>query len=182
MNEVIFEGRLFSAEDEHNPNFVEDVDMSGAVLRLVEFRGFNLEAVRLPDDPGLRVIKNYPCVLKAAVAALQDREDETARVLRAILTKPKRELGHPLGLFNRDDFVVHGGQEMAALADEVIRQAEQDCKSRAGGHLTRPGTQGAAAAAPGAGQSRYLVATRTLTHAGPPITATLSHRAAWPGT
>jgi uncharacterized protein YjbI with pentapeptide repeats len=129
MNEVIFEGRVFSAENEDDPNFVEDVDMSGAVLRLVEFRGFNLEAVRLPDDPGLRVIKNYPCVLKAAVAALQDREDETARVLRAILTKPKRDLGHPLGLFNRDDFVVHGGEEMAVLADEVIRQAEQECKS-----------------------------------------------------
>jgi uncharacterized protein YjbI with pentapeptide repeats len=129
MNEVIFEGRVFSAENEDDPNFAEDVDMSGAVLRLVEFRGFNLEAVRLPDDPGLRVIKNYPCVLKNAVAALQGQDDETARVLRAILTKPKRELGHPLGLFNRDDFVLHGGEEMAVLADDVIRQAEQECKS-----------------------------------------------------
>jgi uncharacterized protein YjbI with pentapeptide repeats len=126
LNEVVFDGRAYRPED-REPNFCEDVDMTGAVLRLVEFRGIDLSAVKLPNEPGLRVIKNYPCVLKVVATAFQDRDDETGRVLRALLTKPGHELGRPLGLFNRSDFVLLGGEELASLADSVIRQAEQDC-------------------------------------------------------
>jgi len=128
LNEVVFDGRAYHPE-EREPNFCEDVDMTGTVLRLVEFRGIDLSSVKLPAEPGLRVINNYPCVLKSAATALQDRDDETGRVLRALLTKPGHELGHPLGLFNRSDFVLLGGEELATLADSVIRQAEQDCSN-----------------------------------------------------
>jgi hypothetical protein len=61
----------------------------------------------------------HPCVLKVVAVALQDRDDETGRMLRALLTKPGHELRHPLGLFNRSDFVLLGGKELATLADSV---------------------------------------------------------------
>jgi uncharacterized protein YjbI with pentapeptide repeats len=64
LNEVIFDARVFPG-DEQQPNYCIDVDMSGVVIHLTEFLGFNLAAVKLPDEPGLRVIENFPCVLKA---------------------------------------------------------------------------------------------------------------------
>jgi uncharacterized protein YjbI with pentapeptide repeats len=126
MKEVQFEGRV-TDPDAHEPNYCKDVDMSKAVLRLVEFLGFDLTGVKLPPEPGLRVIQNYPCVVASAIKSLSSREDETARVLRAVLEEPGLERGRPLGLFNRDDYVLLGGEELAALADNVIQQAERDC-------------------------------------------------------
>lgn len=101
--------------------------MSGAVLRYVNFRGFNLAAVKLPDDPALRVIENYPCVLRKAVSALGGREDKPAPRLRG--QQRGLEPRFPLGLFNRDDYVCTGGEELAVLADQVIRDAERACVS-----------------------------------------------------
>lgn len=38
------------------------------------------------------------------------------------------DLGHPVGLLNRTDFVTAGGEELAVLAESVIRQAERECQ------------------------------------------------------
>jgi uncharacterized protein YjbI with pentapeptide repeats len=130
LDEVWFNGAP-SVPGENEPNHAEDVDMSGAVLRGVQFRGFDLTAVKLPDAPGLRVIENYPCVLRHAVGALGSREDKPARMLLSRLRDRQRgaERGFPLGLFNRDDYVRIGGEELAALADRVIGAAEHACAS-----------------------------------------------------
>jgi hypothetical protein len=53
LNEVLFDARVFPG-DEQQPNYCIDVDMSGVVFHLTEFLGFNLPAVKLPDEPGLR--------------------------------------------------------------------------------------------------------------------------------
>jgi hypothetical protein len=122
LAEVVFDGRVLHPE-QREPNLCEDLDMSGAVFRLTEFRGFDLTAVRLPNDPALRVIHDYPRVLESAIEALQDREDDVGRALRAVITNEQRglERGHPLGFFNWDDFVSFGGKEHAAVADKLLR-------------------------------------------------------------
>lgn len=51
---------------------VRGLDLTGAVLRNVTSKGVDLAAVMLPDDPGLRIIRNYPRVMRKAAAALLD--------------------------------------------------------------------------------------------------------------
>lgn len=128
LNEVIFDGRAYPGH-EHEPNFCADVDMSAAVFRLTEFLGFNLAAVKLPDQPGLRVVENYPCVLAAVAEILGDRDDEVSELLRAGLGLPVSGLDHglPFGLFNRRDYAAFGGEDLALRADELLSQAEQAC-------------------------------------------------------
>lgn len=85
--------------------------------------------MRLPDDPGLRVIRNYPCVMRKAAAALAGREDKPAVFLRMRFSGALKgiELGPPVGLQNRNDYLRWGGEEMAALFDSVLADAERDC-------------------------------------------------------
>lgn len=66
-----------------------------------------------------------------AVSALGGREDKPARVLLSRLRGQQRgvDRGSPLGLFNREDYVGTGGEELAVLADQVIRDAERACAS-----------------------------------------------------
>ena len=127
LYEVEFDGRVFEP-DMREPNRYEDVDMSDALLRLALFRGIDLPAFKLPDDPGLRVIRNYPCVVTAAVKALQGRDDKAGRVLRAVLSgESTAERGYPFGLFNRADWVLLGGEELAELTDATLSKAEDAC-------------------------------------------------------
>jgi len=130
LTEMVFDSRVFHPE-EREPNVSEDIDMSGAVFRLTEFRGVDLTAVKLPDDPRLRVIYRYPCVLEAAIADLGGRDDKVGRVLRAVFKNELLglECGHPLGFVNLDDFVSFGGEEHAAVADELLRRAEKTCET-----------------------------------------------------
>lgn len=129
MQETVFDGRVFDTAEE-SPNYAEDVDMSNAELRLVEFREFNLPAVKLPDSPDLHVIPDYPCVLRAAIDILSNNsDDETGRVLLAMLHGQQKGSGrgYPFGLFNRRDYQLLGGPEMAALAEDVMLRAEREC-------------------------------------------------------
>jgi hypothetical protein len=126
LNEVIFDGRVYEGDegDEQQPNYCIDVDMSGTVLHLTEFLGFNLAAVKLPDEPGLRVIENYPCVLEAVSEILGSRDDELSELLRAGLglglAVSGLDRGLPLGLFNRSNYAALGGEELALRADEIL--------------------------------------------------------------
>jgi hypothetical protein len=99
------------------------------VFQNVQFRGFDLDAVMLPGDPSLWLIRDYPCVIRKAVTALQDRDDKAGDFLLFYLTDRLRGIdsGHPIGLLNRNDFVTYGGEELAALAESVIRRAQHDC-------------------------------------------------------
>lgn len=128
LDEVEFDGRVFEP-DMREPNRYEDIDMSDALLRLAEFWGIDLPAFRLPHDPGLRVIRNYPCVVTAAVKALQGRDDKAGRVLRAVLSDERTvKRGYPFGLSNRADWVLLGGEELAELADATLSKAEDACR------------------------------------------------------
>lgn len=111
------------------PDQVADLDLSEAVLRNVTFKGVDLSAVRLPDDPGLRIIRNYPCVMRKAAAALRGRDDNPGVFLRMRFNGALKgiDLGPPAGLLNRNDYLRWGGEEMAALLDSVIADAVCEC-------------------------------------------------------
>lgn len=134
LKEVVFDGRVFDPA-ENEPNYYERIDMSGAIFQLVEFRGFNIDAVHLPNDPKLRILRNYPCILRKGIEILRDREDRPGRRVRAFLKNDARGIdkGFPLGLYNRADFEFLGGEEMgeemATLADDVFREAESACEA-----------------------------------------------------
>jgi uncharacterized protein YjbI with pentapeptide repeats len=127
--DVRFFGSGAPSGEVEGPDHVEDLDLSGAVLQSVTFKGVDLAAVRLPDDPGLRVIRNYPCVMRKAAAALAGREDKAGVFLRMWFNGALKgiQLGPPVGLQNRNDYLRIGGEEMAALVDSVVGAAEREC-------------------------------------------------------
>jgi uncharacterized protein YjbI with pentapeptide repeats len=129
LQDVRFYGSGILSGERKGPDHVADLDLSGAVLRNVTVKGVHLAAVRLPDDPGLRVIRNYPCVMRKAAAALRGREDKPAVFLRMRFTGALKniDLGPPVGLVNRNDYLRWGGQEMVALLDSVLADAEREC-------------------------------------------------------
>jgi uncharacterized protein YjbI with pentapeptide repeats len=127
--DVHFFGSGLPSGRKEGPDHIEDLDLSGALLRNVTFKGMDLAAIRLPDDPGLRVIGNYPCVMRKAAAALAGREDNPAVFLRMRFNGALKgiDLGPPVGLQNRNDYLRWGGEELAALFDAVIADAEREC-------------------------------------------------------
>jgi uncharacterized protein YjbI with pentapeptide repeats len=139
LNETQFDGRVYP--DDEGPNLVQDVDMSAAVLRHTRFTGFDLDGVTLPDEPGLRVIRDYPAVVIKARALLQGRQDADAQSLRQRLElqyRGRHPFGlrsYPLGLFNREDYARSFGEDGAVLADAIFREAERDCAT---GQPTQP--------------------------------------------
>jgi uncharacterized protein YjbI with pentapeptide repeats len=114
------------------PDQVEELDLSGAELRNVTIRGMDPAAIRLPGDPAVRFIHNYPCVMRKAARAMEGRQDRHGASLRLWFNDLLRgiDLGLPVGLLNLNDYVRIGGEELAALADSVIEAAERECASQ----------------------------------------------------
>ena len=57
--DVAFIGRRWTTRRQLR---IEDVDLSGAELHFVGFRAVDLAAFRLPVDPNIRVVSDWPCV------------------------------------------------------------------------------------------------------------------------
>jgi uncharacterized protein YjbI with pentapeptide repeats len=132
LHKVIFDGRQLGT-GKPDLNTMEDVDFSGAILELVDFRGLDLYGVTFPVDPGLWVIDNYPCVLEKSIAYLVGHKGEMEGWVRRIFEERRRSLqvGPKVkrGFLNRNDYVVLGGETMAALVESVINEARQACRS-----------------------------------------------------
>lgn len=79
----LLEGVIFHANGvqagKRYPNRFLDVDFRQAELRMVSFRGFDLDRVDLPDSPTHRVIERYRCTLTNLIGELH----RTARHPRA---------------------------------------------------------------------------------------------------
>jgi uncharacterized protein YjbI with pentapeptide repeats len=114
-----------------DPNPMEDVDFSDAVLRDVEFRGLDLDRVQLPRTEGHLVIHTYRCVLMTVLAQLEGDDSDFGRGTRAELETRFRWLGprQEVGLFNVDDMVEANGQEEAGRLIRLLNQAEAQCAS-----------------------------------------------------
>ena len=118
---------------------LRSLDLSGAELRSVTIRGMDPAAIRLPDDPALRFIHNYPCVMRKAAEAMEGRQDRHGASLRLWFNDLLRgiDLGLPVGLLNLNDYVRIGGEERAALADSAIEAAERECAGAGGDRRQR---------------------------------------------
>jgi hypothetical protein len=109
---------------------MEGVDFSGAFFDQVEFMGFDLSQVVLPQDPDMRLIRRYKCVLTHALADLGTGDSLPVRMLCGEFTnrlKMMKGTKEESNVFNRRDYLSAGGQELADLADRVLSEAEKAC-------------------------------------------------------
>lgn len=127
LREVFFDGR--DLPDRSAPPPMEEVDFTEAVFDQVEFRGFDIKAVKLPDDPDVYLIPHALCVARRGLAMLDGDERVIAKMLRAMLEGYLRGPGseHEACVFNRRDYLQLGGEELAALAQDVLGRAEAEC-------------------------------------------------------
>jgi Pentapeptide repeats (9 copies) len=128
VKDVLFDGRDLSPERPAPPQMGK-VDFSAAVFGGVEFRGYDLEDVKLPDDTDVLLLRRARCVARKAIHALGDREDTPSLMLRAVLENRLRGPGdeREAEVFNRRDYRGMGGEELVALAGEVLGRAEVEC-------------------------------------------------------
>ena len=108
---------------------MKDVDFSEAVFSEVEFRGFDLGAVLLPDDPDLRLQPRARCVARRGLELLRGDERVEARGLRGILEGRLRGPGtdDEADVFNRRDYLGTGGPQLLTLAEDIYSRAEAEC-------------------------------------------------------
>jgi uncharacterized protein YjbI with pentapeptide repeats len=127
LREVVFDGRDLT--DRPAPAEMDKVDFSGATFRQVEFLGFDLESVTLPDDPDVRLLRRARCVARRGIELLDGDDQVAARQLRAMLHTRLRGPGtdRDARVFNRRDYLEIGGEDLAALAVEVLGRAEAEC-------------------------------------------------------
>lgn len=128
IQQVLFDGRDLSPERPAPPQ-MSKVDFRSAVFRDVDFRGFNLEDVTLPDDPDVRLLRRARCVARWGIQMLNGDNSISARMLRADLENRLRGPGddHEASVFNRRDYEQSGGADLALLAQDVLGRAECEC-------------------------------------------------------
>jgi uncharacterized protein YjbI with pentapeptide repeats len=128
MREVVFDGR--ELDERPAPSPLLDVDFADAVFDQVEFMGFGLDRVIVPKDPDVRLIRNYRCVVEHALATLKGDESLPARMLRGEFQNRLRMMraAEEDNVFNRRDYVMSGGEVLAALALDIFGRAEADCR------------------------------------------------------
>jgi uncharacterized protein YjbI with pentapeptide repeats len=129
MDEVVFDGRPIG-DRPASPAMVR-VDFGQAVFGQVEFYGFLLDDVRLPDD--IRVIKKYGCVIEHVLANIGDLDSRAALMLRGIFVNHQKMMRgvDEDNIFNERDYEEIGGRDLKQLAIEVIGKAEFGCGDRA---------------------------------------------------
>jgi uncharacterized protein YjbI with pentapeptide repeats len=104
---------------------LRDVDFSRASFEDVEFRGCRFQGVRLPQDPGLLVVPQYPRVAQRALELLAGDTSVEARMLIGEWQNELRLPGRPdsVGVFNRRDYLAAGGDTLAELAETTVHRA-----------------------------------------------------------
>jgi hypothetical protein len=94
----------------------------------VEFRGCRFENVRLPESAGVWVVREYPKVARRALALVEGVSTIEGRMFAGELRNALKMPGSvdSIGVFNRADYVVAGGEALAELAEKVLREAGAD--------------------------------------------------------
>lgn len=120
LDDVTFSGRGMIA-----PRF-EAVDLSGADLHYVGFRGIDLDDFRLPDDPRLRLVERWPCVLRFLNARYPNSPEDTPLAVRlAMIDEHLPRHGKvvlELATIEQDA----GADEVVAL-ERLLDEAEASC-------------------------------------------------------
>ena len=123
LRRVTFDGRPL--EGRRTPDPLEGIDLSGASFEEVEFLGYLLDRVALPDDPDLTLVHDFRRVSERALDLLGDDESRSARMLRAELTNRLRMMRAQSedNVLNRRDYAASAGAEFADRALELFRRA-----------------------------------------------------------
>lgn len=129
LNEVTFYGAEMGFPNPA-PRF-ENVDLSHAQLRWVEFRRVDPGRAQLPHDSEHVIVENVVCVLDRALAALAGNESDAARGLRGVLKNRRKWLApdQRIAIFNRHDLAEHGTEADALFAVDVLAHAQRECRS-----------------------------------------------------
>jgi hypothetical protein len=108
---------------------LDQVDFSGAIFRQVDFLGFDLEGITLPEDSDLRLLRRARCSATRGLEILDGDDRIPARQLRAMLQVRLRGPGtdNEARVLNRRDYLEIGGVDLADLAENVLISAERDC-------------------------------------------------------
>lgn len=113
LREVIFDGRGVAGRPASPP--MESVDFAAVVFDQVDFMGFDLSRVILPQDPDIRLIRRYRCVLQRALDNLEVEGSLSARMLRGEFINRLKMMRGPAeesNAFNRRDYLSSGGSEL----------------------------------------------------------------------
>lgn len=129
LREVVFDGREVGGRPAPRP--MVDVDFRNAQFDEVEFMGSDLGAVALPQDPDVRLVRHYRCVVTHALGLLDGDSSVQGRMLRGEFQNRIRMMRgeEEDNVFNRRDYVQSGGEQLAELASEVFRRGEESCRS-----------------------------------------------------
>lgn len=111
------------------PNTMQDVDLSAAELRWVEFRLIDLQNLTPPKGPNHLLIRNFPRVLRRAVDELQNATTQGDRGLRGALEVDLRWVSPTTeyGILNRLDLGETDAEQNRAV--ELIRRLESRCSA-----------------------------------------------------
>ena len=124
MRDVIFDGR--DLPDKPRPTPLRRVDFSGAVFEDVAFRGCSFDDVRMPDIPGIRVIRRYPVIARRVLALAEATTSVEGRMLASELRNALKRPGadDSIAVLNRRDYLAAGGESFADFAEALFMEAE----------------------------------------------------------
>lgn len=131
LREVTFYDHGFKT-GKPDPNPMEDVDFSDAVLIDVEFRRLNLDRVTFPKSHEHLVVHHYRCALERALTELAGDESSEARRLLVSFEHRMQWAGpdQRVGVFNLLDYERRGGPELVSRAANLLRRCEAVCADR----------------------------------------------------
>jgi uncharacterized protein YjbI with pentapeptide repeats len=108
-------------------------DFSRTTFSDVEFLGFRLTRVLLPDDPDLVLVPNFERIGHRIAAALADDQSLPARQLRGVITNWLKGLAaatprcaQTAVVLNRRDWRDWGGSPLDALAERLVADAQNE--------------------------------------------------------
>jgi uncharacterized protein YjbI with pentapeptide repeats len=123
LSDVLFYRRAFNGES-LPPNEMKNVDFTRAKLRHVEFRGLNLDRVRLPSDSENIATSSHSATLDKLIGSLQSHQDTTGRKLLAFLSVLRKWAapGEARGVINLGDIADIAGAEGVDRIRKLLAQ------------------------------------------------------------
>jgi uncharacterized protein YjbI with pentapeptide repeats len=108
------------------PRF-QAVDLTEADLHYVGFNGVDLDDFRLPDDPRLRVVARWPCVLRFLTERYPSSPEETPMAVRLAMTEARYLPRHGKIVLELTTIEEHAGKGGTAELERLLDEAEASC-------------------------------------------------------
>lgn len=115
LDEVLFYRHAFGGAH-FPPNKMEEVDLSGAILRFVEFRGIDMESVSWPSTEFHWIVQDYVPSISRLAELFSSRSDLPSRKAASILHLMLKWAGprQTCGVIGKLDIEEAGGAELVA--------------------------------------------------------------------